>query len=317
MATREFWENVGLFHKQHISHEELVNAGAVERFCLPLHQYCDVCKLVTTWKFNGREDMTAKETPINGLYSAAGNVATKAMSKIVYLRYGCMACSQETKEFILRFNVRKNKNKAEIYYEKIGQYPQFPNDPPKEFENWDKELLTFYQRGKACEDHGFGIGAFAYYRRIVERTIDSLLNDVALFFDSPETKERYMEELAKAEAEQALNEAKATINAQRKIELVKNMLPQILRPGNIDPLGVLHKALSIGIHDEDEEFCLKLAGEIRNTLVALMRRLAIVKDDEEVYRNSIQAVVDGIHQKARDKKERQQQEQADSISESA
>ena len=46
-----------------------------------------------------------------------------------------------------------------------------------------KDLLgehkDYFRRGLICESQGYGIAAFAYYRRIVEETIDLLLQQIS------------------------------------------------------------------------------------------------------------------------------------------
>ena len=51
----------------------------------------------------------------------------------------------------------------------------------------------------------------------------------------------------------ALVKTKETIVTAEKIELVKDLLPPILRPEEMNPLAVLHSALSQGLHAESDE----------------------------------------------------------------
>lgn len=51
-----------------------------------------------------------------------------------------------------------------------------------------------FKKGLTCESQGYGIGAYAYYRRIVEEVIDELLDGIADLM-SGEDKEKYMEAL--------------------------------------------------------------------------------------------------------------------------
>ncbi len=38
------------------------------------------------------------------------------------------------------------------------------------------EHLKDYRKGLICENHSYGVGAYSYYRRIIENVIDDLLN---------------------------------------------------------------------------------------------------------------------------------------------
>ncbi|MDW7709045.1 MAG: hypothetical protein SCH98_01125, partial [Deferrisomatales bacterium] len=127
-----------------------------------------------------------------------------------------------------------------------------------------RELL---KKGLVCESQGYGIAAFAYYRRIVEETIDSLLAEIADLIEGPD-RALYLS---------ALEQTKRTIVAQEKISLVKNLLPPILRPDGMNPLGVLHSVLSGGLHAETDENCMQDAATVREVLVFLVNQVAASK----------------------------------------
>lgn len=122
----------------------------------------------------------------------------------------------------------------------------------------------YLKRGLICELQGYGIGAFAYYRRIVEAVIDKLLDSIPALLSGAEL-EAYRA---------ALTKTKDTRVTQEKIELVKDMLPAILRPNDTNPLKALHGILSEGLHAQSDEECLKSAVVVRTTLVFLASQVA-------------------------------------------
>jgi len=62
---------------------------------------------------------------------------------------------------------------------------------------------------------------------------------------------------------------------------VKDALPQsLLIGGHHNPLALLHKALSDGLHARSDEHCLELAQDIRLVLTDLAERLAVALKDE-------------------------------------
>ena len=65
---------------------------------------------------------------------------------------------------------------------------------------------------------------------------------------------------------EALERTKKTTVTQEKIDLVKDLLPPILRPDGMNPLSTLHSTLSEGLHQESDERCIELAAEVRETL---------------------------------------------------
>lgn len=124
-----------------------------------------------------------------------------------------------------------------------------------------------------CESQGYGIGAYAYYRRIIEEIIDSLLDSIADLIPESE-KQQYLE---------ALNKTKETIIAKGKIELVKDLLPEILRPDGMNPLNLLHSTLSEGLHAKTDEECLEIAGSIRDILVFLVNQILQTKESSKKF----------------------------------
>jgi len=132
---------------------------------------------------------------------------------------------------------------------KVGQYPPWSIEPSKDLKDVLGEHESTYKKGTICESQGYGIGAFAYYRRIVENIIAQMLADIATLID-PDKRDTY---------EAALASVSASIVAAEKINVVKDMLPANLRPGGINPLATLHDALSVGIHTLDDEDCMTIS----------------------------------------------------------
>ena len=83
-----------------------------------------------------------------------------------FVRYICKNCGVTQKTFALA--VAPEKGKAEGRVQKLGEYPPFgPPTPSRVMKlvGADRELFI---KGRRAELRGLGIGAFAYYRRVVE-----------------------------------------------------------------------------------------------------------------------------------------------------
>lgn len=149
------------------------------------------------------------------------------------LRYLCTACENATVTFWIEINRplvkvgSKNipgtqSHKMPVYesvtqwMRKVGQLP--PWAPPPSDKPFEKLLsgseLSLYQKGLISESQSYGIGAYAYYRRIVEDTIDTLLESIAELIP-PSAAEDY---------QRALQKVSATTIASDKIALVKGLL---------------------------------------------------------------------------------------------
>lgn len=137
-------------------------------------------------------------------------------------------------------------------------------------------------KGLVCESQSYGIAAFSYYRRIVEEIIDGLLEEIGGLISDDE----------KAAYDAALSEVKATRIAAEKIELVKDLLPPILRPEGMNPLALLHGVLSEGLHANTDERCLELAVEVREILTFLASQVAATSAASRSFTERMRTLLD-------------------------
>jgi len=178
--------------------------------------------------------------------------------RMVYL---CVHCRKFERVFFVK--VADDKQ----WLMKVGQYPPWEIKGDINIERLLGKHASYYRKGLVCESQGYGIGAFGYYRRIVEEIIDGLLDEIAELLTGSELSV-YRDALAKT---------KKTTVTQEKIDLVKDLLPPILRPEGMNPLSALHSALSEGLHAESDEECLEYAETCRNILIFLVNQVAASK----------------------------------------
>jgi hypothetical protein len=131
-----------------------------------------------------------------------------------------------------------------------------------------------YLQGRRAEIKGLGIGAYAYYRRIVEHQkgliIEQIGSAAKKLGASPETLRLF-------------SEAKIERQFSKAIETVKDVIPQSLLIGGRNPLTLLHDALSDGIHELSDAECLAHATAIRLVLTELSERIAAtLKENAEL-----------------------------------
>jgi hypothetical protein len=55
------------------------------------------------------------------------------------------------------------------FVQKVGQFPPWSIRVDRNAEQILGQHVEIYKRGLTCESQGYGIGAFSYYRRIVEQ----------------------------------------------------------------------------------------------------------------------------------------------------
>ena len=277
MANKQFLEEYPLYRKFVSSFNQWTTLNELPKPAI--HMYCDRCESDQTFNMANEyyevdyaSDIYVPRTTVRALYT-------------------CSGCAAFQRRFLIRFILAKvtERNDAGedvareiIYMEKVGQYPSWSIVMDKELENLLGDHAEFYKRGLISESQGYGIGAFAYYRRIVEEIIDQLLISIEELI-SAEDKQKYATALAAV---------KKTTVTQEKIELVKDLLPASLRPNGINPLDALHSALSAGLHAESEEDCLEYAEAVRDALVFLVNRLVRTKSENKSFTDSMKKLLD-------------------------
>ncbi|TKJ20456.1 MAG: hypothetical protein CEE43_12320 [Promethearchaeota archaeon Loki_b32] len=211
-----------------------------------INMHCSKCDNIRT--FNMTNDYRDSEEHV---HPDVGNSYATKKNKYITLDYLCAACKVFMRFFIIKIG------EDLTYIQKIGQYPPLDISIPKELKKIiDEEYKDYYKKGKNSENFGHGIGAYVYYRRIIEGIINEFIEKIPYFMTNEE-KEKYKEPLDRAKKEK---------NTTTKIEIIKDLVPPILIQGRFNPLKALHEALSIGIHVESDLSCLENAKIIRNSL---------------------------------------------------
>jgi ribosomal protein L44E len=233
MITKKFIEEYSLFRK---FKPEQIHNDVRKWNKIPINMKCYECGSVQT--FNMTNEYYHDKINSNNMW---------AQNRVLDLRFVCESC----KKFERRFFIFVNQELNTMY--KVGQYPEWEIKIDKNLEKILHKHKSNFRKGLVCETQGYGIGAFSYYRRITEEIIDELLASIS----------DLIEEEHKAEYQKALEKTKKTRVAQEKINLVKDLLPTILKPNGMNPLGVLHSELSKGLHASTDELCLENANHIK------------------------------------------------------
>jgi hypothetical protein len=189
-----------------------------------------------------------------------------------YISYVCSNCRKTKKTFSLSAQRDKGAVSGKCY--KFGELPEY--GPPTasrliKLIGPDRELFL---KGRRCENQGLGVGAFVYYRRVVENQKNRILDEVIKVSRKVG---------APPQAIQQLEAAKAETQFSKALSNVKDAIPQTLLIDGHNPLSLLHSALSDGLHLKTDEECLGVASSIRVVLAELSERLAqALKDEAEL-----------------------------------
>jgi hypothetical protein len=175
------------------------------------------------------------------------------------------------KWFAIRATWRKG-GKDEVI--KFGEWPPFGPHVPSRVISLIREDRELFLAGRRAESQGMGIGAFAYYRRVVENQKIKIINEIIRVAQKIKAPPEAIKELETARDETRFTAA---------IESIKDAIPQVLLINGQNPLTLLHKALSKGLHAQSDEECLQLATSIRTILTELAERLGqALKEQAEV-----------------------------------
>jgi hypothetical protein len=135
----------------------------------------------------------------------------------------------------------------------------------------DRELFL---KGRRAELRGLGIGAFAYYRRVLEQQKSRIIEEMRKVAARLEVPAAILKRFDEAVAESQFSTA---------VDKIKDAIPESLRIKNQNPLLLLHDAVSEGLHRKTDEECLELATSIRVVLTELAERISnALKDDQEL-----------------------------------
>ncbi|MYH69796.1 MAG: hypothetical protein F4147_06775 [Gammaproteobacteria bacterium] len=193
--------------------------------------------------------------------------------RFFYVTYLCSNCQRVRKTFSLAAELdTDNQLQGRCY--KFGELPTYgPPVSPKLINLIGPDRDEFL-KGRRCENQGLGVGAFIYYRRVVENQKNRILGEIIKVSKKIGATEDTINKLETAIKETQFSKA---------LNIAQDAMPESLLINGHSPILLLHSALSKGVHELTDEQCLEFAGSIRVVLGELSDRLAqALKDEAEV-----------------------------------
>jgi hypothetical protein len=192
-----------------------------------------------------------------------------------FLHYRCRHCKTTTKIYAILARLDPKQPKLlRGEAEKLGEWPAFGPHVPTRLNKLIGPDRDFFFKGRRAESQGMGIGAFGYYRRVVENQKNRIFDEIIKVCQQVQANEKFIKELERAKAEKQFNKA---------VGKIKKGIPDVLKVNGQNPLLLLHHALSEGLHAQNDEQCLELATSIRIVLSDLSERLEqALKEDAEL-----------------------------------
>ncbi|MEI6153673.1 MAG: hypothetical protein WCQ90_06270 [Deltaproteobacteria bacterium] len=143
-----------------------------------------------------------------------------------YVTYRCSNCQSVQKTFSLAAKV-DNQAKPEGECYKFGELPTYgPPVPPKLIKLIGPDRDEFL-KGRRCENQGLGVGAFIYYRRVVERQKNRILEEIIKVSEKIGAPKEKLEVLREAIKETQFSKA---------LQTAKDALPESLLINGHSPI---------------------------------------------------------------------------------
>ena len=195
----------------------------------------------------------------------------------VFLAYVCRNCGGSFRTFAVRviYGPRHGRSGTAL---KFGEIPRFGSPVPQRLSKMFHHNRELFLKGWHAEQQDLGIGSFVYYRRVVELQKDQILEEfgkAAVRLD------------ASIELLSSIERAKKEISFTKAIDAIKAGIPDGLMVRGKNPLRLLHKALSIGVHELSDQQCLEQAHAVRLVLNELVENMARITKDERKLNEAI------------------------------
>lgn len=157
---------------------------------------------------------------------------------------------------------------------KVGQFPALSIEPSPELAKaLGAEDVHLYKKGLIDFNFGHGIGAVAYFRRVLENKINALLDLIVEAARNAKLDEHLVE----------IEAVKKSHRVEDKIDVAAAILPIHLKPGGHNPLDKLYRPLSAGLHGESDDDCLTIFSEARFVFEYLFKNLTESNEEARNY----------------------------------
>ena len=201
-----------------------------------------------------------------------------AISPFHFFRYGCRNCGNSAKTIAIALEV-KSEGRGDVEVMKLGEYPPFAAPITKELRCLLDDAAGLFEQGWHCERCGLGIGAAAYYRRVVElkwKTLVQAMKSAAGAIDaSSEVLARF---------EQAVKQTQFS----RAVDLLKDGFPdQLYASTGENPITLLHRSLSVDLHTRSDSECLEIAGATRKVLQAMVETMERLQEEHGILKEAV------------------------------
>ena len=255
---KEFLENVPLY----VWREFEKPANLISLWISEIDAFCEKCEQSRPFQDLRLRGSGGLDTTIQYLKTGTS-----------HLEFTCVSCKKSKR----KYHVEQIIDGETIRLQKYGELPKKQLERNPVLQRFLKDDLENYEKAVVCLSNGYGVAAFAYFRRVVENNINKLL-DLVLEDAQSSSANTELTELAKLRKNSTISD---------KIKIANHALPEHLNPSGQNPLGRLYKILSEGVHEFSEEECLNKAKATSECLAYLVSELTSRKKHRDRFKSMI------------------------------
>ena len=187
--------------------------------------------------------------------------------------YRCRNCQRQRQKYMYVWD--------DNGFRKVGQYPELLEHVDPQLEKGLGDAAKLYRKALRARSFGFGIGALAYLRRIVEDGTDELLNLL---------KEDQWESWS-SEQRDEFERARSTYRYSEKIEYAAHkVLPKEAFASGKNSFATLHDVTSNGIHGKTEQECIDIFDNCNLVFTMTFRMLYQHKQERVAFMKELSAL---------------------------
>jgi hypothetical protein len=181
--------------------------------------------------------------------------------------YGvCQSCKTKIDFLIKSTSDKRFEERSKginIYIQKVGQFPPYEIEPETAIQKYlTEEDIGNYKKALTTLSVSFGIGSYAYFRRIIENEIKRIIKDISeLEFEGVDN------------VRNAYRVFESDHQMSKLIDVINKYLPGSLKEAGDNPIRLLYEQLSGGIHQFSEEDCVEKAKDIDILLKFVIRKI--------------------------------------------
>ena len=271
LDIKEFLENTPLYVWREFS-KSSVNRRSL--WIKEIDAFCETCG--QSRPFHAKDEpsdrFVAAMPPLRGPGISSTDQYLKTGTS--YFEFTCVSCGKSKRRHLVEQIVAEKT----IRFQKYGELPRKRLAKNPVLQRFLKDDLDNYEKAVVCLSSGYGIAAFAYFRRVVENNINGLLDLV---------QEDAKSSGADTQVTAALAELRKDSPMSEKIKIANHALPEHLKPDGQNPLAKVYQVLSEGVHRLPEEECLNKAKETSECLAYMVSELASRKEHRARFKSTV------------------------------